>query len=491
MKQHLLISILSIAITTSAFAAAKLLTGPMIGYSTMAETMVWIQTDSPGHVVVEYWNVDEPETIYQTDAITTEKSKAHIAKCIADKVKEGTTYGYRVMIDGVLNEPVFREGYKEKGPIPLTFSTPKNWRFRETGHEPFDFTIAAGSCAYINDEGGYDRLNSKPYGGQYQIFESIYEQHPDLFIWLGDNIYLRETDWTSRTGIHHRWTHTRSTPEMRAMLATMPNYSIWDDHDYGPNNAGWDFWNKQVTTEGFNLFSGNASAGLPEIPGIFTFFNWGDVNFYLLDNRTHRSNDDMIEGNPEHPRTLLGKEQIDWLINSLKYRNGQSQSSYPSTFNIVCLGNQLLNPYSSDSYINYKKEFSYLTQRILEEKISGVVFVTGDVHYSEVNQREFTTDEGNPHTLLEITTSPLTSGSWAGADAKQNPYRLDIFPGEQDRVSVRNFVTLSFEGDLENREMIIRYFDSDGKLLNQDPEGESGEVTAASRISIRTLAAPE
>ncbi len=496
MKRFLFPILFGIA-TTVAFGEgnAKLLTGPMIGYSTMAETMIWVQTDAPGEVIVEYWNTEDPETIFQTDPISTEKKTAFVAKCIVDQVTAGTTYGYRVRIDGKLNVPLFREGYQETGAIPLTFATPKNWRFRETGHQPFNFSVALGSCAYINEEGGYDRLNGKPYGGDYQIFESIYEKKPELFVWLGDNIYLREPDWTSKTGIYHRWTHTRSTPEMRAMLATMPNYSTWDDHDYGPNNSGWDFWNKEATTDAFNLFSGNASAGLPELPGIFTFFNWGDVNFYLLDNRTYRTYDGMSDNDPDHARSLLGKKQIDWLINTLKYRAGQtrnlSSSSYPSTFNVICIGNQVFSPYSSDSYTNYTEEFEYLMDRIVAEKIGGVVFVSGDVHFGEVSQRAFNNPNGDPHPILDITTSPLTSGSWSGSDAKDNPYRVDIFPGEADRVAQRNFVTLSFEGSLKKRTMIIRYFDSNGVLLNQDPNGQPGEVTEGSRISIQSLAAPK
>lgn len=491
MKKLLLLSFLCLSIAGQSQAKTLLQSGPMIGYSTMSETMVWVQTTEVATVSIEYWKSESPKEIFSTDSITTEKKNAYIAKCIADQVKSGSEYHYRVLINGKTIHPQFREGYKTQGNIPLTFKTPTNWRFRESGHEIFDFTIGFGSCAYINQEGGYDRLKGPPYGGKYQIFESIYEVDPDAFIWLGDNVYLREPDWTSRTGIHQRWTHDRSIPEMRAMLANIPNYSIWDDHDYGPNDSGWQFWNKAETTRAFKLFSGNASAGLPELPGIFSFFNLGDANVYLLDNRTHRT-PSIVNGHNSRPRQMLGKAQIDWLVETMKYRQGQAapRQSYPASFNIVCVGNQVLSGARSDNLPNYPEEWNYLFDRLTNEKIGGVVFLTGDVHFSEVNKKAIPTPNGN-HAFLEITSSPLTSGSWAGVPSDENPNRLDVFPGEMDRVGERNFSTISFSGPLNDRSMTIRFYNSDGVLLNQKPGAPEGEVTDSSIIKSKDLAAPQ
>ena len=474
----------------------------MIGYSTMAETLIWVQTTEPATVAIEYWDVSDPDRLFRTDPVTTEKKTACVAKCIADQVSAGSEYAYRVRIDGNVETPMFRDGYKRKGAIPLTFHTPPNWRFRENGHAIFDFEVGFGSCAYINQDGGYDRLNGPPYGGEYRIFESIYEVKPDVFIWLGDNVYLREPDWTSRTGIYQRWTHDRSTPELRAMLATIPNYATWDDHDYGPNNSGWEFWNKEMTTEAFKLFHGNASAGLPELPGIFTFFNWGDVNFYLVDNRTYRTPDSVDSTELGCPKSMLGKRQVDWLVDTMKYHQGQSspRSSYPSNFNIVCIGNQVLSPYSEDNLPNYEEEWEYLFSRIMHEGINGVVFLSGDVHFSEVSKLVLTGGgeavigktgvKGASYPFFDITSSPMTSGSWPGATPEQNPNRYDIFPGDADRVGQRNFATLRFVGPLEDRTMTICFYDSDGNLINQKPGAEAGVTTDASVIRAKDLVAP-
>jgi alkaline phosphatase D len=473
----------------------KLQSGPMIGHASMAEVLIWVQTTGPAEVVIKYWIEGDRSKVFETTPVKTEKETAYVAKCLADEVRSDSSYAYEVWIDGEKVTPRFRDEFRDGSAIPLSFSTPKNWRFREDGHQVFDLTIGFGSCAYINQEGGYDRLsNENPYGAGYEIFESIYEVDPDIFVWLGDNVYLRETDWT----------HDRSIPHLRGLLANRPNYAIWDDHDYGPNDSGWDFWNKAQTTKAFNLFYGNPSAGLPTLPGIFTFFNRSDVNVYLLDNRFHRDGPEHLKAF-DREKDLLGKKQVDWLISSLKYRQGQSTSgylpSYPSNFNIICIGNTVLGDTGSvDSYQLFDEELQYLMDRIMEEGIDGVVFVSGDVHFGEVNLVELKGGgqpgvpgkaglKGKNYRFMEVTTSPLTAGSLGGPE--KNIHRYDIFPGEKDTVGVRNFATLSFHGPLDDRHMTIRYYDTDGNLLNQKPGAEKGVPTEASVISANWLKAPE
>ncbi|MEX0332218.1 MAG: alkaline phosphatase [Puniceicoccaceae bacterium] len=478
----------------------KLQNGPMLGYASMAEVLIWVQTDSPATVHIHYWDIENPDKVLQTDPIQTRKATAYVAKCIADQVREGTRYAYEVYIDSEKVEPQFREGFAE-GAIPMTFETPPNWRFRESGHVVQDFTVGFGSCAYVNEpEGGYDRMNSKPYGQDYQIFESIYTVDPDFFIWLGDNVYYREPDWTTRTGMIHRWTHDRSLPELRPMLANIPQYATWDDHDYGPNDIGRVYWNKAEATEIFSLFNGNPTAGLPELPGIFTYFAWGDVHFYLTDNRTYRTLS-VEKANSEpygYKPQMLGKEQIDWMVDLMKYHRWQSRSSYPCSFHVVATGNPVLSPYDKDSLSRFPDEWQYLFDRLVEEEIHNVIFISGDVHTSEASRMVYigggqagvpgkAGQKDKEYIFWDITSSPLTAGPWAGAPASENPYRVDIFPGEPDRYGKRNFATLSFQGEMHNRQAVIRYYDSDGNLLNQDPEKAPGETTDASIIQSREL----
>lgn len=482
--------------------AATIASGPMLGYSTMSEVLIWVQTTEPATVTVRYWELGaDPKTAKLTSPVHTTIETANVAKLLANDVTWGKRYRYEVLINGTVAHQTYREGYSKSGQLDATFQTPQNWRFRKEGHEVFDFTVAAGSCAYIND-GEYDRLNSAPYGQEYEIFEAIHDKQPDLMIWLGDSIYLREPDWTSRTGLFRRWSHDRALPHLRPLLANTHHYAIWDDHDYGPNNAGWEFYNKVQSTEAFSLFWGNPTAGHPETQGIFTYFQWGDVHFYLLDNRTHRDPDGLTPIKYEEAKDHFGKRQIDWLISSMKSNQTQSRSSYPASFHIICAGSQIVsdNPYP-ENFRTYTDEFNYLFDRLRSERIDGVFFLTGDVHYTELSKDShsvwgYTNKPGEggwrnvKYTFYDLTVSPLTSG--VHSRPTNNTKRVTSFaPTEDGTIRQRNFATLSFSGPLGDRAMTIRIYDSKGKLLNQQPEAPEGEVTPASIIRQAALKVSE
>ena len=202
--------------------------GPMVGYSTMMEVLLWVQTNAPANVQIKYWDELRPNNKLSTEEVQTNKRTAFTAKLLADKVEPGNKYVYELTINGK----------KVNRPYPLKFQTQTLWQWRT---DPPDFKMVIGSCAYVNDE-PYDRPGA-PYGDGYQIFTQIHAKQPDLMLWLGDNVYLREADWNSITGIHYRNTHTRSLPELQALLGSSHHYAIWDDHDFGPNNSDRGLWN--------------------------------------------------------------------------------------------------------------------------------------------------------------------------------------------------------------------------------------------------------
>jgi len=489
-------------------AAPKLINGPMPAASAINEVLIWTQTSESAEVHIEYWPENgDPSRSFRSNPVKTSPEAANVAKVrLTAGIQPGQRYRYQVFVNGIAQDLYFRNEHRPGEKVPMTFQVKPRWRFVPDGdvsHSIFDFRIAAGSCAYINED-GYDREGGKPYGDAYHIFESIYEKQPDLMIWLGDAVYYRENDFESRSGMIHRWTHDRSIPELRALLANTHHFAIWDDHDYGPNDIGSSYTHKGTAKEVFDLFWGNPSSGLPETPGIFTYFNWGDANFYLLDNRSYLT---TSESKPEafgKQKRLLGQEQVDWLIDHLSWAQSQMShdgKSYPARFNIICIGNQVLsedeNPHH---YRNFPDEWSYLIDRIVDEGIDGVVFLSGDVHHGEVNRMEYI-GGGKPGTpgkagklnetyvFHEITSSPLTAGSWSGPN--RNGARYDIFDeADVDRVGQRNFVTLDFKGPLANRRLEIRYFDSKGDLLNRKERGGPDEITERSILFANDLKAP-
>lgn len=422
--------LLFIALNPAWAQSSLLQSGPMLGYNEMKEVLLWVQTTAAAEVQFAYWPQSEPASRRLTTVKQTQAEDAFTAKLLADELAPGVAYAYELLINGK----------KVELPYPTEFSTQPLWQWRT---DPPEFNVAIGSCAYINEE-VYDRPGT-PYGSEYEIFEAIHSKRPDAMVWLGDNFYLREADWFTESGILHRYTHTRSLPEMQPLLASTHHYAIWDDHDFGPNDSDRSFVHKDKTLRAFDLFWGNPTVGIPgQEGGITSYFQYNDIEFFLLDNRYFRSPNRRASGE----RTILGEAQLEWLIDAL------SNSRAP--FKMVCIGGQVLNTVARyENYANYAEERAYLLNRIEEEGIRNVVFLTGDRHHSELSQ--YRNSAG--YTVTDLTISPLTAGTGHTVE-EENRLRV---PGTL--LSQHNFAVLNFSGERRSRKLNITVFDKDGTQL--------------------------
>lgn len=403
----------------------ELQAGPMLGYAEMREAAIWIQGKEEGLAVLEYEGNGKKQ---RSEPINLLRRNAFAATLIADKLEEGTTYTYKIFIN---NKEV-------KSKHRQSFTTQKHWMYRA---DPPAFKLATGSCAYINEERS-DRPG-RGYGGEYRIFESIVAQNPDAMLWLGDNVYLRPSDWTSRSGYLERYTHDRSLPELQALLAHCPNFAIWDDHDFGPNDASGGFIHRETALEIFDLFWPNPTLGFLDKKAAVTSFQFNGIDFFLLDNRYFRT-----EITEKGINQILGKEQIEWLIDQLKFSR--------SPFKMVAVGGQVLNTAAVyETHAVYAEERAYLLRRIEEENIKNVVFLTGDRHHSEVSMLEL----ANGNTIYDFTISPLTSGPNTRVN-EQNDNRV-----EGSLIMQRNFAILEFDGTFKNRTLVIRFYSAENEEL--------------------------
>lgn len=430
-KQNLLILILLLSISGLYSQENQLSSGPMPGYSEMKEVAIWLQTKTAAEVFIKY-RLKGDKNEYHTNKITTTKKSAFTALLIADTLEPGNTYEYDVYVNGI----------KEALPFQTIFKTQKLWKWR--GDAP-NFSFLMGSGAYINEK-KYDRPGDG-YGGEYKIYDAMAAANPEFMIWLGDNIYLREPDWNSWTGIIHRYTQARQTTEMRNFMASTHNYAIWDDHDAGPNDSDRSFWNKNQTLQAFELFWANPSYGVGEIKGTTTSFEFADCEFFLLDNRTYRTPNRRKSGE----KTQMGEDQLQWLFDNLS-------SSY-AKFKFVVMGGQLLSTSEAyESYSNYgfDKERQRIIDFIREDSILNVVFLTGDVHFSEVSVLKV---NGKP-TIWDITSSPLNSGFNTNALEQENKLRIT-----ESVIMQRNYTKIELLGNREDRHIVVKYFDTDGKLI--------------------------
>ena len=407
----------------------QLAAGPMPGHSAMRAITVWLQGDANGEVALEYWPDGHPEQVHSSKALPLNADEQFTAHIEIDGLEPGTAYSYRVKLNG---RPVAIPG-------KLMFQTQPFWKWRS---EPPAFRVVTGSCAYVNDA-SYDRPG-KPYGDSYGIFTRMAEQSPDMMLWLGDNVYLREADFDSRWGMAERYRHTRALPELQPLLHSTHHYAIWDDHDYGPNEANRSFVLKDQSLALFKRYWSNPAYGLPEEPGIFTSFTFRDIDFFLLDNRYQRNSDQA----PDTPhKSMLGGNQLAWLKDALL------RSKAP--FKIIVNGSQMLNRFEArESWSNFPAERADFLGWLNETGISGVLFLSGDTHFSALTKLE--RDYNYP--LYELSCSPLTAGPRPQAyPSIRIPPLPDSFVGE------RNFCQLDFSGPARARRLTISVFDAGGR----------------------------
>lgn len=418
--------LLLLLLTLPAFAAPPLQAGPMIAFSDPFEVGIWVQTRGPATVAVRFWPKKAPGEVRQAGPQRT--GRDDIALVRLKGLARDTAYAYEVHLNGA--------------PVDLPY--PTDFRTRPAivyGGGPSDFRFAFGSCAYVNNP-----AMKETYGADYRIFRALDAMHPDFMLWLGDNVYLRDEEWTAESSMRSRYRHTRSLPEMQPLLARSAHYAIWDDHDYGPNDADWTFPLRRASLKVFGDYWPAQSYGPAGFPGAYQRFSWSDVDFFLLDDRYYR--DPKALKGPG--KAMLGPGQMEWLLDGL--------ASSTATFKVVAVGSQTLSPHMDfESWGLYPEERQRFLDFLTAQGVKGVVLLTGDRHATELLRLE----RPGQYPLYEYTSSPLTSGMATGDREKVNPVRV---PGTwvKDR---RNFGIAEVSGPQGARRMLLKAFDADGKEL--------------------------
>jgi len=411
----------------------------MLGYRAHREVLVWLETRDADSVALEYWLQDEPDEVGRIEFtdVPHHPGGGQIHHFVPGLLKMGAVYDYRILIDGVEADLV----------ASPTFQTQNLWEWRTA---PPDFSFLLGSCAFIN-EPEYDRPGPG-YGKTTRTYELMGESDADFMIWTGDNWYLREADYNSVSGMWHRPHYHRSTPELQKFLGTMHHYATWDDHDYGPNDSNWSFEYKELALEIFKAYWGNHTYGEAANPGVYNKFYWGDAAFFLMDNHYYRDAAGLDQD--KHPeKTQWGRHQLEWLKQSLL----QAKELRHFKFLFIATGNQMLQREPrGEPHELYRREREELIDFIVENEITGVVFLTGDVHHSAMYRRQI--GEAGQW-VYEITSSPLSSGSWdaANSDKANDPH---VIAGTL--VGTQNFVQVAVDGEGDERHLIVTCIDKEG-----------------------------
>ena len=271
--------------------------------------------------------------------------------------------------------------------------------------------IAFGSCGHENHP--------------LPIFNHVVKQEPDLFIFLGDNIY---GDTKSMDTLRMKYQKLGSKESYKNLKRNVPIIATWDDHDFGWNDTGKSYPFKEESKEIFmEFFEEPKSSSRREHKGIYHsyIYTYGEnkLQVILLDGRTFRDDLKPYRDEFDHDTrysfygkdyaphtetgsTLLGEAQWTWLEDELKK---------PADIRIIGSGTQFGIEWNGyEAWANFPHERERMIELIQSTKANGVLFISGDVHYSEISKLD--TDF---YPIFDFTSSGLSS-TWKFATPNKN-----------------------------------------------------------------------
>lgn len=265
--------------------------------------------------------------------------------------------------------------------------------------------IAFGSCSHEDKKQPLLSLAAK--------------ESPDLFIYLGDNIYGDTEDMAE---LMTKYIKLGNKPEFQELNDSTTVLATWDDHDYGENDAGRHYPMKAESKEIFlEFWKEPAESERRNHEGIYHSLMYGPadtaVQVILLDTRTFRDNLTFLEDKSKYKNdyqpcltpdsTMLGAEQWTWLEEQLKK---------PARLRIIASSNQFSHEYNGwESWTNLPYEQQKMLDLIKSTKANGVIFLSGDVHWGELSKMQV----DGLYPIYDVTSSGITQ-TWDEPEPNKN-----------------------------------------------------------------------
>lgn len=251
------------------------------------------------------------------------------------------------------------------------------------------------------------------------VWNAVAQKNPDFFVFLGDNIYSDSYDPAHIKAQYEKW---GAIPEFIRFKKKVPLFATWDDHDYGVNDIGYEFSQKEASrTVMLDFFGEPQDSPRRKRSGIYQSYTFGEsprkVQLILLDLRWNRTPlnivDDKYVPHTEPGATMLGEEQWQWLEEELRK---------PADFRILASSLQLVSSeHRWEKWANYPEDKARLWKILESEKIQNLVAISGDMHYGEISQEISPTGLS----LIDLTSSGLNR--FESAAEFSNAKRLALF----------------------------------------------------------------
>ncbi|MBO7924910.1 alkaline phosphatase family protein [Pseudoalteromonas sp. K222D] len=298
------------------------------------------------------------------------------------------------------------------------------------------------------------------------IFDAINKEQSDLFIFLGDNIY---GDTNNMSVLANKYQRLGAKPGFKTLKAQTPIIAMWDDHDYGQNDAGKEYPHKEESRQiMLDFWQEPANSPRRTRPdGIYTSYTYGEgeqtVQVIMPDLRwnrdalnavskleydTKRKLNNQGPYSPSHVKgaSMLGEAQWQWLEQELKK---------PAAIKLIVSSLQLLPDFTGwESWANFPDDRKRLFTLIKKHKVNGVVIISGDTHWGEISQYKHNLD----YPLIEMTSSGLTE-KWK--NVSPNKHRIGDFTHQV------NYGDLSIDWQQADPSISLQLKDIDGKAIMQ------------------------
>jgi hypothetical protein len=220
------------------------------------------------------------------------------------------------------------------------------------------FTFAFGSCSRTGSNGA--------------VYDAVREAAPLFFVADGDLFYgdIAADDPTRFDGMYDR---TLSSPGPGALYRSTSTVYVWDDHDYGGNDATAASPSRHAALDAYARHVPHHPFA-PAGDGIAQAFTVGRVRVVVTDGRSMRTDDEPLP-------TMLGSVQREWLIDEIV---GASRSHA-----LVVWVNA--SPWitrastGADSWAGFADERRAIADAIEAAHVSNLLMISGDAHMSAID----------------------------------------------------------------------------------------------------------
>ena len=304
--------------------------------------------------------------------------------------------------------------------------------------------IAFGSCA----------TQDRPQ----PIWERIVGVKPDIFLFIGDNIY---GDTEDMNVMRAKYGKLAAMPGFKKLRAKVPILATWDDHDFGLNDGGADYPRRAESQQVFLDFWGEpADSPRRKREGVYDAKIFGPegkrVQIIMLDTRYFRSalkrcencaaNQGRYVPSDDASTTMLGEAQWKWL---------EEQLRTPAEVRIIATSIQLIpEDHGWEKWMNLPHERQRFFHLIRDTKATGVVFISGDRHLAELSMM----DGGVGYPLYDLTASGMNNASLSWRRYETNRHRVGTMNWGN------NFGMIRIDWNQPDPVIALQILDEDGEI---------------------------